>query len=125
MHGLVRSGKYNHISNLTSQISNHICILHLQPMLVYISIAYNKSLFRSTTLMEMIYYCVILFSLCLQYSNTQAQTAAPDRFRFVDIKLHSGSHYYSGERLEEALKNGYGALELRYGWHTKGDNEWE
>lgn len=48
-----------------------------------------------------------------------------DKYRFIDIKLHSGSNYYSGEQLQSAFENGYGALEFRYGWHTKGDHEWE
>lgn len=94
-------------------------------MLEYTKVEYNKPFIHVLTMMDRICcYCLLLFS-CFIYSVTQAQTTPPDRFHFVDIKLHSGGNYYSGEQFEEALQNGYGALELRYGWHTKGDHEWE
>jgi hypothetical protein len=53
-----------------------------------------------------------------------AQTEQKERFRFLDIKLHSGSHFYSGQNLNELLQNGYGAMEVRYGWQTKSTEEW-
>jgi hypothetical protein len=70
------------------------------------------------------YGCIIVYT-CFYFPSLQAQQPIPDRYRFVDIKLHSGTNYYSGEKSSEAFKNGYGALELRYGWHTRGDHEWE
>ncbi len=54
-----------------------------------------------------------------------AQVKPVDRFHFVDVKLHTGDNFYSGTQLQDALKNGYVAIELRYGWHTKGNNDWE
>ncbi len=43
---------------------------------------------------------------------------------FADFKMHSGSHLYTGQNLDEALQYGYGALELRVGWQTNGGEEW-
>ncbi len=57
--------------------------------------------------------------------DSGAQQSQGDRFHFIDIKLHGGGNFYSGENADEAFKNGYTALEFRYGWHTKGDHEWE
>lgn len=47
------------------------------------------------------------------------------RFRFVDVKGHTGSHLYSGQSLDDYLENGYAGLEIRYGWQTKGVRDWE
>lgn len=47
------------------------------------------------------------------------------KLMFLDIKLHSGSHLYTGDRLTEFLEYGYGAGEVRIGWQTRGKNDWE
>lgn len=47
------------------------------------------------------------------------------KFRFLQIIAHSGAHIYTGESLEEILEGGYGALEVRVGWQTKGEHPWE
>ncbi|RLD24484.1 MAG: hypothetical protein DRI70_08205, partial [Bacteroidetes bacterium] len=38
------------------------------------------------------------------------------RFRFIEIRGHTGMHLYSGEGLEGKLDDGYGAVEVRFGW---------
>jgi hypothetical protein len=50
---------------------------------------------------------------------------ANGKYRFFEIKGHSGMHIYSGQSLTEELVNGYGSFELRYGWQTKGSQEWQ
>jgi hypothetical protein len=46
------------------------------------------------------------------------------KFMFVEIKGHSGSHLYTGDGLEEVLDNGYGAVEIQLGWQTSGKEDW-
>jgi len=48
-----------------------------------------------------------------------------DRFRFIEVKGHSGAHLYTGGPLEEALSRGYGAVELRYGWQSHNPEGWQ
>ena len=61
---------------------------------------------------------------------TKAQTGVEPfekdygKFKFLDIKVHSGIHLYTGESLEEELDNGYKALEVRLAWQTKGAEDW-
>ncbi len=50
--------------------------------------------------------------------------AQEGKLMFTDVKLHSGSHLYTGQSLSEALQYGYGALEFRLGWQTNGSQEW-
>jgi hypothetical protein len=45
-------------------------------------------------------------------------------YRVLDIKLHGGNHLYTGQNLTDALKNGYGAIEVRYGWQSSKEDEW-
>lgn len=46
-------------------------------------------------------------------------------FKFFSLKLHTGKHLYTGQSLNDKLKNGYGAIELRTGWQSKGKHDWE
>lgn len=46
------------------------------------------------------------------------------RFRYIELKGHSGYHLYTGEILDDVLNDGYGALELRYGWQSKDPDHW-
>ena len=46
------------------------------------------------------------------------------RFRYMEVKGHSGFHLYAGELLNEAVNDGYGALEFRYGWQPKDPDKW-
>lgn len=46
------------------------------------------------------------------------------RFRYIEVKGHTGYHLYAGELLNEAVNDGYGALEFRYGWQPKDPDKW-
>ncbi|MGI9532941.1 acyloxyacyl hydrolase, partial [Lutimonas sp.] len=46
------------------------------------------------------------------------------RFRYIELKGHSGYHLYTGEVLDDALNDGYGAAELRFGWQSKDPEHW-
>ncbi len=46
------------------------------------------------------------------------------RFRYLEVKGHTGYHLYAGELLNESVDNGYGALEFRYGWQSKDPEKW-
>lgn len=46
------------------------------------------------------------------------------RFRYIEIKGHSGYHLYSGELLDEEISSGYGAVEIRYGWQLTDPEHW-
>lgn len=46
------------------------------------------------------------------------------RFRFMEVRGHTGYHLYAGDLLNEAVNDGYGALEFRYGWQSKDPDKW-
>jgi len=46
------------------------------------------------------------------------------RFRYIDIKGHTGYHLYTGELLNDAIEDGYGSLEIRLGWQKKDPDHW-
>ncbi len=46
------------------------------------------------------------------------------RFRYFEFRGHSGNHLYTGNTLSEYLKNGYGSVELRYGWQPNKPEGW-
>ena len=46
------------------------------------------------------------------------------RFRFVEIKGHSGAHLYTGNSLNEQIESGYGAVEVRFGWQPSNESSW-
>lgn len=45
-------------------------------------------------------------------------------FKNLEIKLHSGFHIYTGNKLNEALDNGYGAVEIRLGRTVPKKDNW-
>lgn len=55
---------------------------------------------------------------------SQTDTVQP-RFRFIDFKVHSGGHLYTGQSLSEVLDNGFASFAMRYGWQTDGRHDWE
>ena len=65
---------------------------------------------------------IVMFILSLKTWNAVSQCTD---FRFIDIKGHGGSHLYTGDDLSDVLDNGYGALEVRFGWQTDGSQGWE
>ena len=46
------------------------------------------------------------------------------RFRYIEVRGHTGYHLYTGELLDDALNDGYGAVEFRYGWQIKDPEHW-
>lgn len=68
----------------------------------------------------LIFFC--FFNVTILYAQ---YVEKPQDFRFVEIKGHSGLHLYNGEELKEALENGYGAIELRYGWQSNNSSSWQ
>lgn len=46
------------------------------------------------------------------------------RFRYIELRGHTGYHLYTGELLDDVLNDGYGALEFRYGWQSKDPEHW-
>lgn len=47
------------------------------------------------------------------------------RFKFIEMKIHSGSHLYNGDALSEFLERGYESVEVRLGWQSTGMHDWE
>jgi hypothetical protein len=45
--------------------------------------------------------------------------------KFIELKLHGGTHLYSGDELKNALNDGYKSLELRMGWQSTGEKAWQ
>src|SRR6187431_733641 len=94
-------------------------------MLIYTAVKSNRYCIQSFVKMNWIKYCCLVPCIFFVYSVAFAQLPSPDRFHFVDVKLHRGKNFHPGDLSKEALSNGYAAVELRYGWHTKGDHEWQ
>lgn len=46
------------------------------------------------------------------------------RFRYVEIRGHTGIHLYGGETLNEDVTDGYGSIEVRYGWQPSKKDHW-
>jgi len=46
------------------------------------------------------------------------------RFRYIEVKGHTGRNLYAGELLSETVNDGYGAVELRVGWQPSNSEEW-
>lgn len=46
------------------------------------------------------------------------------RFRYVDLKGHTGFHLYSGQSLNDLLGLGYVSFEARYGWQPNNTKHW-
>ncbi|MEN8123670.1 MAG: acyloxyacyl hydrolase [Bacteroidota bacterium] len=46
------------------------------------------------------------------------------RFRYIDLKGHTGLHKYSGESLENLLGLGYGSFDVKFGWKPSIPEHW-
>jgi len=46
------------------------------------------------------------------------------RFRYIEVKGHTGYHLYTGELLNDAIEDGYGSLVIRFGWQKKDPDHW-
>jgi len=47
------------------------------------------------------------------------------RFRYLEIRGHTGYHLYSGTTLDKTVDGGYGAVEARHGWQSKDSTGWK
>jgi hypothetical protein len=47
------------------------------------------------------------------------------RFRYLEIKGHTGYHLYGGTTLDKTVEGGYGAVEARYAWQAKDSANWQ
>lgn len=47
------------------------------------------------------------------------------RFRYLEIKGHTGYHLYNGTTLEETVDGGYGSVEARFAWQSKDSTGWQ
>ncbi|WP_132435418.1 acyloxyacyl hydrolase [Natronoflexus pectinivorans] len=69
-------------------------------------------------------HITLIFTLLACAIKAQHMPSHRD-FRFLEIRGHSGNHLYTGESLSEALSNGYGALQVRYGWQSSNPEGWQ
>lgn len=46
------------------------------------------------------------------------------RFRYFEIRGHTGIHIYTGEFLDEETSSGYGSVEVRYAWQPSKADSW-
>ena len=67
---------------------------------------------------------VLIALINLNYTFSQKKAISFDevkdeenygRFKFIEVRGHTGYHLYTGELLDDALNDGYGAVEFRYG----------
>jgi lipid A 3-O-deacylase PagL len=79
------------------------------------------------------HFLLLLFVFSTQYYFAQGSDSNYEkvkdvenygRFRFIEIRGHTGMHLYSGVGLEGELDNGYGAVEVRFGWQPSSPEHW-
>lgn len=68
------------------------------------------------------FFFIILLPLSSALNAQEKSVKMP--YRVFEIKLHGGNHLYTGRTLEDLLENGYGAIEVRYGWQMSESDEW-
>jgi hypothetical protein len=87
---------------------------------------------HNTSIWQLSVYLFVIFS-SLSTIQAQRDTISFEevkdikdygRFRYMEVRGHTGYHLYSGELLDDAVNNGYGALEFRYGWQSKDPDKW-
>ena len=47
------------------------------------------------------------------------------RFRYLEVKGHTGYHLYNGTTLDRTVDGGYGAMEARMGWQPTDSIGWQ
>ncbi|RPE08828.1 hypothetical protein EGT74_17525 [Chitinophaga lutea] len=47
------------------------------------------------------------------------------RQKYAELRLHSGSHLYTGQALSEFLQHGYTGVEVRVAWQSTGRETWQ
>ncbi|MDG5800689.1 acyloxyacyl hydrolase [Marinilabiliaceae bacterium ANBcel2] len=68
---------------------------------------------------------LLIFLFCNVVALSAQQDFSHSDFRFIEIRGHTGSHLYTGDELSEVLGNGYGALQVRYGWQSNNPESWQ
>jgi len=68
---------------------------------------------------------LLIATIQVVWSQQDHQSSQQIRFKSIEIRGHSGSHFYSGKTLTTELDAGYGALEFRYAWHSRDSLTWE
>lgn len=87
-------------------------------------------LYPFNSVKEAITVVIALFFSAVFYGQelTQYEEVKDDknygRFRYIEVLGHSGIHIYSGEKLTEAIRTGYGSFEVRYGWQPSDPDHW-
>lgn len=69
--------------------------------------------------------CILLIMISISLQLNAQKDPNEGNFRFFSMKMHTGKHLYTGLKLKDKLTHGYGSLELRTGWQTKGKHAWE
>jgi len=61
----------------------------------------------------------------LNIGNADNNTNKNNRFRYIELRTHTGFHAYTGnDDLKEFLETGYGSLEVRIGWQPTKEDHW-
>ncbi len=80
---------------------------------------------KTTFLQKTKYFLLIAFLACSFNTYSQKNKQDLGRFRYVEVRTHTGFHAYSGEGdLKPFLESGYGAVEVRFGWQPQGEDHW-
>lgn len=59
----------------------------------------------------------------IPYSSVQSEENY-GRFRYIELKGHTGYHLYAGELLNDAVSDGFGSVEFRFGWQPNDKEHW-
>lgn len=97
--------------------------LYIPELLIY---EIQMRRFNFTLFARTVFFSWGLLLWVISFTCVSAQEKVNYRqYRFLEIKGHTGHHLYTGEALREALSDGYGALEARYGWQSNNPNSWQ
>lgn len=77
----------------------------------------------SQLLKKCIFIILVLFSI--EFVFAQKKKSYAPQFKFIEIKGHYGSHFYTGDGLKDALSEGYSAIEARLSWQSSNPEGWQ
>ncbi|WP_369048755.1 acyloxyacyl hydrolase [Tenacibaculum sp. UWU-22] len=67
----------------------------------------------------------LLLVLICANSYSQNDKTGLGRFRYVEVRGHTGFHAYTGnDDLKTFMESGYGSVEVRFGWQPYGEGHW-
>ncbi|MDO6473738.1 acyloxyacyl hydrolase [Maribacter sp. 1_MG-2023] len=96
-----------------------------------ILIKYLKSIFSYKDYYS-IWMIILLFGI-VQLSFGQRNSISFDsinskenfgRFKYIELKGHSGMHIYTGGGLTDEIDSGYSSFDLRFGWQPSNEESW-